>query len=371
MDGAQVGGNDVSFLHDGEECFPAMLSAIACAEREVLLEMYWFNSDATGQRFADALSDRARAGVCVRVIYDALGSLEVDRGMFDSMRAAGCEVLEYNPIAPWRARFRVSKMNNRDHRKMLIIDGCIGFTGGVNLDDAWAPPAAGGRGYRDVMVRVEGPAVTEMRALFFRTHRTFELAAGEQQLPPPKPSGAAPVMVHANDRGRDRRRIHRVYLAEIQRARRDIVIVNAYFIPDRHVRRALLWARKRGVTVRVMLPVKSDVAAVRYATQKLYTSMLKQGVQLLEWGPRVIHSKVAVIDGEWCTVGTHNFDYRSWANNLEVTVAIRDQRTAQVLLDRIERDLDEAVPVQLAVWRTRPRLDRILEQLFYWLRRLL
>jgi len=371
MDGAQVAGNDVSFLHDGDECFPAMLSAIASAEREVLLEMYWFNSDATGRRFADALSERARVGVRVHVIYDALGSLAVEQDMFDAMRAAGCEVLEYNPIAPWRARFRFSKMNNRDHRKMLIIDGCIGFTGGVNLDDAWASPGDHGLSFRDVMVRVVGPAVTEMRALFFRTHRTFHLAVGEEQLPPPKPSGGAPVMVHANDRGRDRRRIHRVYLAEIQRARRDIVIVNAYFIPDRHVRRALLWARKRGVSVRVMLPANSDVAAVRYATRKLYTWMLKQGIQVFEWGPHVMHSKVAVIDGEWCTVGTHNFDYRSWANNLEVNVAIRDQQASQLLLDRIERDLRESTQVQLTAWRTRPLLERVLEQLFYWLRRLL
>lgn len=369
--GELVDGNDVRFLHDGEQCFPSMLQAIAGAESEVLLEMYWFDSDATGKRFADALSDRARAGVRVRVIYDAVGSLGVDRDMFEAMRGAGCKVFEYHPVAPWRRRFRLGKINNRDHRKMLIVDGCVGFTGGVNLANPWAPRAEGGLGFRDDMIRVEGPAVADMRALFYRTYRTFHGIDEEARLPSPKPSGALAVAVHANDHFRERRRIHRVYLSEIQRAKREILIVNAYFVPDRLVRRALLGARQRGVNVRVLLPIESDVVAVRYATRRLYSWMLKRGIEIYEWGESVLHSKTAVIDGEWCTVGTHNFDYLSWAYNLEVNIAIRDRRVSQVLLERIERDFAASVPVSRKQWRARPLLERLLEELFYRLRRFL
>jgi cardiolipin synthase A/B len=298
MVGGLVEGNHVRFLHDGGECFPAMLDAIACAEREILLEMYWFDSDSTGRRFADALSERARAGVRVHVIYDAFGSIGADASMFDAMRAAGCRVFEYHPVVPWRSRFRLGKINNRDHRKMLIVDGCVGFTGGVNLCDLWAAQDEGGGGFRDDMVRIEGPAVTDMRALFFRTYRVVHGADEYSTLPGPKRSGGLAVAVLANDGFRERRRIRRVYLSEIVRAKREIVIVNAYFIPDRHIRAALRQAAERGVEIRVLLPVESDVPAVRYATRKLYTWMMERGIRIYEWGQSVLHSKTAVIDGE-------------------------------------------------------------------------
>lgn len=367
---ATVDGNEVLFLHDGAQCFPAMLAAIDGAQSEVLLEMYWFGSDTVGCRFADALSARAQAGVRVRVIYDAIGSFEADDAMFDRMRAAGCEVFEYHPVTPWRSRFAIGKINNRDHRKMLVIDGEIGFTGGVNLADAWAPASEGGFEYRDDMVRVTGPIAIEMRALFFRTYRIFR---GREEGPATalKPFGEDAVSLLANDSFRERRRIRRVYLAEIRRALREIVIVNAYFIPDRQVRRALNAARMRGVRVVVLLPVQSDVLVVRYATRALYSWMLTRGIEILEWSNSVLHSKTAVIDDAWCTVGTHNFDYRSLANNLEVNIAIRDSRVARVLRQRMQRDFDASVPVSLATWRTRPLSERAAEWFFYLLRRFL
>jgi cardiolipin synthase len=371
MVGRLVDGNGVRFLHDGDECFPAMLDAIACAQREVLLEMYWFDSDQTGRRFAEALSERARTGVRVHVIYDAFGSIGADTAMFDGMRAAGCHVFEYHPVAPWRSRFRIGRINNRDHRKMLIVDGCVGFTGGLNLCDLWASQAQGGAGYRDDMVRVEGPVVADMRALFYRTYRGFHGIDDDHPMPAPAPSGSLAVSVLANDGFRERRRIRRVYLAEIVRAKHEIVIVNAYFIPDRHVRSALRQARQRGVRVRVMLPVESDVVVVRYATRKLYSWMLRRGIEIYEWGQSILHSKTAIIDGEWCTVGTHNFDYRSWAYNLEVNLAIRDRGVTQQLMRRVQRDFDASVPVSLNSWRARPLLERVAEEIFYMLRRFL
>ncbi|CAG0953124.1 partial putative cardiolipin synthase YwiE, partial [Anaerolineae bacterium] len=141
---AVVHGNVVTLLHDGAACFPAMLEAIAAAREEVLFEMYWFGSDRTGRRFADALMERARAGVDVRVIYDAVGSLEAEDALFDAMRAAGCQVHEYNPIAPWRQRFDLGLVNNRDHRKIIVVDRKVAFTGGLNVGDPWAPEDEGG-----------------------------------------------------------------------------------------------------------------------------------------------------------------------------------------------------------------------------------
>jgi len=371
MVGALVGGNVASFLHDGDECFPSMLAAIHEAREEILLEMYWFDSDGTGRRFADALSDRARAGVRVHVMYDAVGSITAEDVMFDAMREAGCDVVEYHPFAPWRSRFRFGKINNRDHRKMLIVDGRVGFTGGVNLSDLWSGSSSGGVGFRDDMVRVEGPVVADMRTLFFRTYRAHQGAEPCIPMPRAAPVGNLNVAVLANDVFRERRRIRRTYLAEIVRATREIVIVNAYFVPDRQVRHALQAARKRGVKVRVMLPVESDVVAVRYATRRLYTWMLERGIEIHEWGQSVLHSKTAIIDRHWCTVGTHNFDYRSLAYNLEVNLAMRDFETAERLLDRVERDFAVSVPVSLEVWRARPLIERLLEEFFYRLRRFL
>lgn len=371
MIGAPVAGNTANFLHDGDECFPSMLAAIHEAREEILLEMYWFDSDSTGRRFADALSDRARAGVRVHVIYDAVGSITADDAVFDAMREAGCDVIEYHPVAPWRSRFRFGRINNRDHRKMLIVDNRIGFTGGVNLSDLWSSSASGGAGFRDDMVRVEGPVVSDMRALFFRTYRAHQ--GNEPHIPMRRanPVGTLAVSVLANDMFRERRRIRRTYLAEIVRATREIIIVNAYFVPDRQVRHALQAARKRGVKVKVMLPVESDVVAVRYATRRLYTWMLERGIEIHEWGQSVLHSKTAVIDREWCTVGTHNFDYRSLAYNLEVNIAMRDADAAGRLLDRVEKDFAMSVPVSLEVWRARPLIERLIEELFYRLRRFL
>ena len=348
-----------------------MLAAIHGAQTEILLEMYWFDSDRTGRHFAEALSERARAGVRVHVIYDAVGSITADIEMFDAMREAGCDVIEYHPVAPWRSRFRFGKINNRDHRKMLIVDNRVGFTGGVNLSDLWSQSAPGGVGFRDDMVRVEGPVVADMRTLFFRTYRAHQGNEPCIPMPPAAPVGALAVSVLANDLFRERRRIRRTYLAEIVRATREIVIVNAYFVPDRQVRQALKAARKRGVKVRVMLPVESDVVAVRYATRRLYTWMLECGIEIHEWGQSVLHSKTAIIDRHWCTVGTHNFDYRSLAYNLEVNLAMRDFDAAERLLERVECDFALSVPVSLGVWRARPLIERAIEEFFYLLRRFL
>ena len=373
---AVVASHRIALLHDGEACFPGMLSAIARAEREVLLEMYWFDSDATGRKFAAAMIERARAGVRVCVIYDGFGSVEADDAMFDEMRVAGCEVYEYNPIAPWRRRFRLGRLGIRDHRKLLVVDGRIAFTGGVNIGNPWASPRDGGQGWRDDMIRIEGPVALRIRAVFQRTWLDLggsELATldGSGVAGPPDATEGR-VLVLSSDYKRQQKQIRRAYLAEIRRAARYIFIANSYFVPDRIVRRSLARAVRRGVDVRVLLPAESDVKAVYYAARALYTWILKRGIKIYEWhGGTVLHSKWGVIDDHWCTVGSFNLDYRSWRSNLELNVAVEDRAVAQAMRRRFELDLEQAERIELRAWGYRPLLTRLLEAFFYLFRKLL
>ena len=353
-----------------------MLEAISRARHEILLEMYWFGSDRVGLQFAEALSTKAAQGARVKIIYDAVGSLQTDAKMFSELREAGCEVVQYNPIAPWRAHFRIAVVHKRDHRKMLIVDRRVGFTGGVNLSDPWAPKELGGEGWRDDMVKIDGPAVEQMRAVFNHVwgRLTGPPAAAAQD--PPSPSELATVegshvRILANHYIGGQRAIRYAYLDRIDQARRTVRITNSYFVPDGRIRRALSRAAARGVDVRVIVPGRSDVFAAFYAGRKLYGRLLEAGIRLYEWTGPILHSKTAVIDGTWCTVGTYNLDYRSWRFNLEVTAAVDDRPVARALEERFYEDLRRCKPVDYARWRARPLQSRLLEDFFYRFRRLL
>jgi len=373
---AMVSGNRVTLLHDGEQAFPAMLEAIAEAKREILLEMYWFASDEVGRQFADALISKAEAGVFVRVIYDAVGSIQSDNSMFAKMREAGCEVEQYNPIAPWRARFRIGLLNNRDHRKLLVVDREVGFTGGVNLGDEWAPESAGGAGWRDDTIRIEGQAVEQMCDIFdFGWRRIVEPPTSAQpRLRPPVDTGlgeGSRVRVLANHYFRERRAIRQAYLRRIESAERSVCITNSYFVPDGRIRRLLARAVDRGAEVRVIVPGKSDVPAVRHAARKLYGRLLEARIQLYEWQGPNLHAKTAVIDGAWCTVGTYNLDSRSMRFNLEVVAAVEDAAVAGAMEERFNVDLERTEPVTYEDWRRRPLHQRMLDDFFYRFHKLL
>ena len=364
--------NRVELLHDGDACFSALLGAIEAAQREILLEMYWFGSDATGRRFASALAQKARDGVRVCITYDAAGSFGVDGAMFDGLRRAGAGVYEYRPVRMLLGRINLAAFNRRNHRKILVLDGRLGFTGGVNLADPWASVAAGGLGFRDDMIAIEGPAVTDMRDIFLATYRgRHRDDALREKMDGAGASGTAPVRVLATDARQKRRLIERSYLQQIRSARERILITNSYFIPSLTVRHALAQAAKRGVIVRVLLPVESDVPAVTYATRAQYGYMLRKGIELYEWSQSILHSKTAVIDGRWCTVGTYNLDYRSLAFNLEINVVVEDTHVAAKLEARMQRDMDASVRVDAHGWRFRPLGQRVLELFFYLFRKLL
>lgn len=371
--GSDVDGNRVTLLRDGEEAFPAMLAAISNAKREVLIAMYWFDSDATGRKFADALIERAQSGVRVFVTYDAVGSISADGAIFDRMRAAGCDVREFNPVAPWRARFSLGMINRRDHRKLLIVDSRIAITGGVNLSDLWAPTSQGGEGWRDDAVSVEGESAERLRETFMTVWKWLGGVVPRLPTIPPKTNASvgSRVRVLANRSLRDRRTIRRAYLEQIRGAKVSIYISNSYFLPDRAIRRELARAVRRGVDVRVLLAGKSDVIAVYYASRYLYSSLLAQGIRIFEWTRSTFHSKTAVVDGVWSTIGSYNLDNISWRLNLELNVAITDPVVGSAMQASFHRDCEEGVAIHRQSWRARPLLPRFLERFFFFFRKFL
>ncbi len=370
-----VDGNCVTLLRDGAEAYPAMLAAIAGATEQVLFEMYWLGSDKAGHSFADALMAAARRGVEVALVYDAIGSLGIDGAFLEELRRAGCFVAEFGPLAPWRPRFRWEGLARRDHRKILIVDGEIGFTGGMNVADAWLPLDQGGQGWRDDMVRVEGPAVRGLvNCLFAAWRRAGGPPLGRTRRSdsgPPKKAEDQQVRVLGESYFRSRRQISTAYLQALHGASRTAWITNAYFVPDRSVRHALVGAVRRGVDVRVLMPAKSDVEVVRYASRGTWSRLLTRGVRLYEWLPSVLHAKSAVIDGHWSTVGTYNLDYLSLRSNLEVNVAVLDARFGAEMERSFLRDLEQSREVDLAGFRQRPPLDRVLEHVAYRFRKFL
>jgi len=369
-----VGNNRVELLRDGVEAYPRMLAAIEAAREQCLLEMYWFDSDHAGRRFADALGAAARRGVEVAVIYDDIGSIGTDPLMFEELKAAGAQVRVFNPVAPWRRRFRLDRLTLRDHRKILVVDGEVGFTGGCNLAAAWLPIDDGGRGWRDDAVRVEGPAVRGLTSSVLRTWHALggpTLRRIGPSIPPSGTSGGQAVRVLAESYFRARREISRAYVRELYHAKERAWIRNAYFIPDRSVRRALGHAARRGVDVRVIMPGEIDVEIVRHASRSNWGYLLRHGVRLFEYQEGVLHAKSAVIDGRWSTIGTFNLDYLSLRSNLEINVSVRDPGFGATMEASFIRDLDQSREIDRTTFRFRPLGDRLLELLVYRFRKLL
>jgi cardiolipin synthase A/B len=367
-----VSGNSVSLLRDGAQAYPSMLEAIAAAKRQVLFEMYWFDSDRVGRRFAQALIDAAARGVEVALLYDSLGSWEANREMFAEIERAGVHVIEYNPIAPWKHRFRIDRMTRRDHRKIVIVDGRVGFTGGINLANPWLPEGDERAPWRDDMIRVEGPCVAAMIECFLVTWRD-EGGRNLENLEPVETcdEGELKVRVLGENFKRHRREILHAYLSNIYRAQRRVFITNAYFVPDLAVVRALKRAARRGVDVRVLLPSESDVPIVKHASRAMWGGLMKSGVRLFEWLPSILHSKSAVIDGRWSTIGSFNLDYQSLRNNLEINVAVLDEAFGAVMEASFERDLEQSREIDAHEFRFRPLGHRLLELVLYGFRKVL
>lgn len=364
----RVAGNGaVRLLIDGAETYPAMLEAIAQAQRSICFESYIFASDGTAKRFVDALAERARAGVSVRVMIDGIGSLGTDMSSFQPLREAGGEVVQFGPPTPWR---RVWSLWRRDHRKILVVDDVVAFIGGINISDEYAPPSWGGGAWHDAHARFEGPAARELTKLFDRQWRQ---ATGEQwsgRLGPPVQRGERVIQILESLLTR-RYSVRRAYLHAIRSATSTIRICNAYCIPDRGFRRALRNACARGVKVQLIFAGKTDVRAVHFASRRLYSRLLRWGVEIYEWTDRVLHAKTAVIDGEWCTIGSYNIDTRSLLYNYEANIACVDRDMGAQMDAAFERDLAKCVRIEPHTWHRRPPIEKLLELVFFQLRYIL
>jgi cardiolipin synthase len=348
-----VGTNAVRFLRDGAEAFPAMLEAIKGASREVLLEMYWFGADRIGRRFLAALAERARAGVRVALVFDAIGSFETPRSFWAPLVEAGAEVHEFAPLWPLRRRFRASRLPFRDHRKILVVDGAIAFAGGINIGELWAPPDAPETAFRDDAVEIRGPAVRSLRAACLETLRRFGSPVGT---PEPDPSPVDPLVRVLTNRleGRANRAIRRAYLAGLRHAHQSVDIASAYFLPGPLFLHALRAAARRGVRVRVLVPQRSDVWIATLAMQSIVGRLLASGVEVYAYTRRVLHSKTAVFDRRFTVIGSHNLDSLSLSFNLECDVVIESADFARVVLSAFEDDLAQSARLDLASWTRRP-----------------
>jgi cardiolipin synthase len=360
-----VDGNRIRFLRDGRQVYPAMLEAIARAKREILLEMYWFQGDKAGMLFRDALAAKAREGVDVKVSFDAIGSMGAPWSMWEPLLAAGGQVVEFAPISPLRRRFRVRALNHRDHRKILVVDDRIGFTGGMNIGDPWLPAEEGGQDWRDDALEVEGPVASDMRALFFETWRREGRSAPadarrlSRKVPP-----SSKVVLLAGGHG-PKRGIRHTYLKAIRNARRQIEITNPYFLPGPILLAAILGARRRGVEVRILVPGISDVWVVSMAMSSIIGRLLENDVRVFAYQGRVLHAKTGVFDESSTTVGTYNLDPRSRRYNRECNIVVHDAALARAVRASFEADLLHATELSLASWKEQPLLHRFLAWLAY------
>jgi len=367
---ALEGRHRLTLLRGGGEAFPAMLAAIRGARRRVLLETYILRSDWVGEQFADALGERARAGVTCRVIFDSLGSFGISAQFLRRLTAAGVSFIEYAPIAPWRQRWGITR---RDHQKILVVDDEVAFVGGINIGAEYAPGQED-EGWIDLHASIEGSVVGDLARLFRRTWVKAGGAPFRNPVVDPvieDESFTARVQVIDNNSLLKRGRMNLSYRHAIRAARHSVDIMNAYFIPVRGLRRVLSHAARRGVEVRVLVPGVSDIAVVQYASRYLYKRMLKQGLRIFEFPERMMHAKVAVIDGVWSTIGSYNLDVRSLFHNLEAGALVLDEPFAAELKTEFDDLIEVSREVLLDEWRQRPWWNLVLEwvsfRFRYWL----
>ena len=365
-----VGAHQVALLKDGGQAFPSMLASIAGARSTICLETYILRADGMGNRFADALCERARAGIEVNVLYDAWGS-SLPGEWLDALESSGVRTAAYHPIRfSGKRREVMGRLERRDHRKALIVDSVVGFTGGINISDDYAALEDGGAGWRDTHVRLAGPAALELQYYFLDTWR--RAAGAPLDEPRYGTDGRRPdprVSVVSTHQRRARAAIRDAYLTAIRGAKQRIWITNAYFLPRIRFLRALGDAAKRGVDVRVMVAGTTDVPAVLYASREIYEVLLRTGVRLYEWEGSVLHAKTAVVDGRWATVGSSNLDMQSLRQNLEANAIIRDPAFAEALERMFVEDMPSCREISEERWYRRPAWLRAASWGAYLLRR--
>ncbi|HEY6940806.1 phospholipase D-like domain-containing protein [Dokdonella sp.] len=362
-----VSGNRVGTLVNGDEIFPAMLGAIRTAEHTIEFETYIYWSGETGRTFARAIAERAKAGVEAHVLIDWVGSQSMDDEALDLMRDAGARVEIYHPLR-W---YTLARLNNRTHRKLLVVDGRVAFTGGVGIADEWTGHAQDPSHWRDTHFRVEGPVVAQMQAAFEDNwiKVTGEVDHEPRYFPaiePLDPGVDAQMFLSSPAGGSENMEI--MYLLAIAAAERSILLEAAYFIPDDRTVEALLQARRRGVRVEVIVPGPvNDAKVTRYASRNQWGMLLTAGVTIHEFQPTMFHCKVLVVDGYFTSVGSTNFDERSFRLNDEASLNVFDPTFAARQEELFEQDRARSEPYTLAKWQARGLRERAYEALASWL----
>jgi len=368
LGGPLVAGNRIELLVDGPATYEAMFAAIDAARDHINIESYIVEAEGPGQELARRLIEKRRQGVKVHLLFDHFGSLQTASSYFAALREAGVQMCCFNPLRPSLKSLISKAMHLRDHRKLMIVDGKVAFTGGVNIACVHAPQATPGKActpWRDTHVRIEGPVVARLQQLFIdhwagQTGKRPRLA---RYFPPLAVAGTQQVGVAACDAGRRRNPFYTSLLRAIEMAQERICITAAYFVPPRRLVRALSKAAARGVEVRLVLPSISDSRPALHAGRSHYGRLLRAGVRIFERQDALLHAKTAVIDGTWATVGSSNMDWRSFLHNAEANVIVLDEDFAQALEGVFANDLAHSVEIELEAWRQRGLRQRMLESL--------
>jgi cardiolipin synthase A/B len=362
-------GNKVTLLADGQAAYSAMFKAIQNAGDHINLETFIIEDDEVGRKFSDLLLQKQAEGVQVNLIFDSVGSFSTPAAFFQRLRDAGIQVVEFNPVNPFKAHGHWL-LTHPDHRKILIIDGKVAITGGINISSVYSSRLSGRRQvegtplpWRDTDVQIEGPAVAEFQKLFFDTwqKQNGPTLSGRNYFPDLKEEGNALVRVVGSTPGESNRITFIVYVSAITFAEHSIHLTNAYFIPDEQMLDAFTDAAKRGVDVKIVLSSTSDSSMALYAARYNYSELLKAGVKLYERRNALLHAKTAVIDSVWSTVGSTNMDFWSFLSDDEVNAVILSREFAIEMEKMFAKDIAESDQITWEEWKKRPLFPRMGE----------
>lgn len=362
-----LAGNSVKALVNGERIFPEMLAAIRAAERTITFETYIYWSESIGEEFADALSERARAGIKVHVLLDWIGSVKMEQRYLDEMKRAGVGIERYHE-PHWS---HLARLNNRTHRKVLVIDGRIGFTGGVGIADQWRGDARDPSQWRDTHFRVEGPVVAQMQAVFMDNwiKAQGKVLHDDLYFPQIEPSGDMVAQMFSSSPSGGSESMQLMYMMAITSARDSIDLSSSYFVPDPLTTAALVAAAKRGVKIRIITPGDHiDTEIVRKASRASWGDLLQAGIKIAEFAPTMYHCKVLVVDSLLVSVGSTNFDNRSFRLNDEANLNVLDAAFAKQQVTIFEQDWRLSRLVTYEQWLRRPWQEKVLERVAVLLR---
>jgi cardiolipin synthase len=356
-----IDGNRAQTLINGAQIFPSMLQAINSARQTITFESYIYWSGEIGKKFADALSERAKTGVKVHVLLDWAGSQKMDAALLEQLKSSGVKLQRFHE-PQW---YHLGRLNNRTHRKLLVVDGKVGFTGGVGIAPLWEGNAQDENHWRDTHFRVEGPVVAQMQSVFIDnwTKASGEVLHGAAYFPKLSSAGDQLAHMFSSSPSGGAESMQLMYLMAITAADHSIDLASAYFVPNQLTRNAMVKALKRGVKIRVIVPGPfTDADAVSNASKADWDEILDAGARIYEYQPTMYHCKVMVVDGRMASVGSTNFDQRSFSLNDEANLNVYDEGFAREQTRFFEQDLGNSREFTAAMWHSRPAWDRLKER---------